>query len=94
MSARKVLDKNPYKWNTNIIRLLRVVISSYNEDSDYSFGQKSAKIKHQSLFRCIFVSFLKIFVFYPALYLFLGTFHHTELDYSSVLIRAIRAKQS
>ena len=71
-----------------------MVISSYNEDSDYSFGQKSAKIKHQSLFRCIFVSFLKIFVFYPALYLFLGTFHHTELDYSSVSIRAIRAKQS
>ena len=56
-----------------------MVISSYNEDSDYSFGQKSAKIKHQSLFRCIFVRFLKIFVFYPALYLFLGTFHHTEL---------------
>jgi hypothetical protein len=55
-----------------------VVISSYNEDSDYSLGQKSAKIKHQSLFRCIFVRFLKIFVFYPALYLFLGTFHHTE----------------
>ena len=54
------------------------MISSYNEDSDYSFGQKSAKIKHQSLFRCIFVRFLKIFVLYPALYLFLGTFHHTE----------------
>ena len=61
----------------NII-FLRVVISSYNEDSDYSLGQKSAKIKHQSLFRCIFVRFLKIFVLYPALYLFLGTFHHTE----------------
>lgn len=61
--------------------LLRVVISSYNEDSDYSLGQKSAKIKHQSLFRCIFVRFLKIFVLYPALYLFLGTFHHTEKVY-------------